>query len=294
MLIPEYKDTYSLDKKPVRLSTECTRKRNTFHMHGNMQLCYVNSGSLIHLINGREYLQTAGSCAIIPPFTGHTPNLHKSDDTPVVSFISFYDTFLTDRGYNFFPFLQEGTFFNGFLIPYIYRFSPEKIPLANEVTYSLRAELGSESRTDLDKTAALITELLSMMCEIPSDFKLSKPIQKNKEMVFKTIEYFNNNYQNKILIDDICDMLSVSRGTLTRNFKLFTGYSCNQILTSIRLYQATMLCGFGFSKNEASRLCGLGDVTNLSRTHKKHFGLPTDKYYKERHLITLFGTLDKI
>ena len=83
MLVPEYKDTWFLDKQPVRLSTECTRRRNVLHMHGNMQLCYVNSGTLIHSINGKDYIQTAGSCAIIPPFTGHTPNLHKSDDTPV-------------------------------------------------------------------------------------------------------------------------------------------------------------------------------------------------------------------
>lgn len=294
MLVPEYKDTWFLDKQPVRLSTECTRRRNVLHMHGNMQLCYVNSGTLIHSINGKDYIQTAGSCAIIPPFTGHTPNLHKSDDTPVVSFISFYDTFLTDRGYNFFPFLQNGTLFNGFFIPHIYQFDSEKKSLADAVTYSLRAELSSKSSTDFDKTAALIAELLGIMCETPSDFKPTKPMLKNKEMVFKTIEYFNNNYQNKIVIDDICNMLSVSRGTLTRNFKLFTGYSCNQILTSIRLYQANMLYGFGFSKNEAARRCGLGDATNLSRTCKKHCGLPTGNYYKERHLITLFGMLDKI
>ncbi len=294
MLIPEYADTHFLEKKSVRISTECIRRRNVSHMHGNMQLCYVNSGSLLHSINGRDYVQPVGSCAIIPPFTGHTPNLHKSDDTPVISFISFYDTFLSDRGYNFFPFLQNGTFFNGFLIPNFYQFDSEKIPLANAITYSLREELSSKSGTDFDKVAALIADLLGMMCETPSDLKVSKSIQKNKEMVFKTIEYFSNNYQKKIVIDDICDILSVSRGTLTRNFKLFTGYSCNQILTSIRLYQATMLYGFGYPKNEIARLSGLGDITNLSRTFKRHFGVSTDRYYKERHLITLYGKLDKI
>ena len=294
MLIPEYADTHHLGKQSVRLSTECTRRRNVAHMHGNMQLCYVNSGSLIHSINGREYIQTAGSCAIIPPFTGHTPNLHKSDDTPVISFISFYDTFLSDRGYNFFPFLLNGTFFNGFLIPHFYQFDSEKIPLANSITYSLREEVNSKSGTNFDKVASLIADLLGMMCETPSDFKVSRPMQKNKEMVFKTIEYFNNNYQKKIVIDDICELLSVSRGTLTRNFKLFTGYTCNQVLTSMRLYQAIMFYGFGFSKDETAKLSGLGDETNLSRTSKKHFGLPMDRYYKERHLITLFGMLDKI
>ncbi|MBQ2742736.1 MAG: helix-turn-helix transcriptional regulator [Oscillospiraceae bacterium] len=294
MLIPEYADTHHLGKQSVRLSTECTRRRNVAHMHGNMQLCYVNSGSLIHSINGREYIQTAGSCAIIPPFTGHTPNLHKSDDTPVISFISFYDTFLSDRGYNFFPFLLNGTFFNGFLIPHFYQFDSERIPLANSIIYSLRAEVNSKSGTNFDKIAALIADLLGMMCETTSDFKISKPIQKNKEMVFKTIEYFNNNYQKKIVIDDICELLSVSRGTLTKNFKLFTGYTCNQVLTSIRLYQAIMFYGFGFSKDETARFSGLGDITNLSRTFKKCFGLSMDRYYKERQFITLFGKLDKI
>ena len=122
---PLFEQSSYLETIPARVSTQCLRERNYLHMHEHVQICYVLSGTLKHIINGREYIQTADSCAFILPYMSHMTDLLDSDDTPIVVFITFRANFLTDFGYDFFPYLGDIAHFEWRSIPVMHIFKDD-------------------------------------------------------------------------------------------------------------------------------------------------------------------------
>jgi len=115
-MLPLYNATYFWGL-PVRVNTKTIRDRDWPHFHKHIQICFVLSGELKHRINGTDYVQRAGSCSFVLPYTAHTLDSRDSDDTPVIFYAWFDENFLTERGYDLYSYGSGIAHFEGFEIP---------------------------------------------------------------------------------------------------------------------------------------------------------------------------------
>lgn len=101
--------------------------------------------------------------------------------------------------------------------------------------------------------------------------------------VNKTIEYIQNNYQNKITVKDLAKYLSLNRSYLTSVFKKFLNMSPQQFLLKFRITKASeMLTKTDMSIGNISRSCGYEDPLSFSKAFKKVKGISPSNFRKNK------------
>lgn len=271
-----------LDRIPIKISTQCNRKKNIMHIHNHVQLCYVLSGTLKHTLNNKTYIQNPGSCIIILPYTRHMIDLTESDDTPVVTFISFFDNFMTDRGYRFFPYGENTARFEERMIPMFSEFSGERREIADELVRNMMAEFSKQKNMSYDRIASRLAELFHIICiDTPKDCDL-RLIEERITGINKAVKYIEEHYAEKITIDTLCSVAAMSRSMFTQHFKAITGMTLAQFLVSFRMRKAlNLVLWTELSLNEIASKTGLYNKTNLVRTFSKHFGESPIRYREQ-------------
>ncbi|MEN6315526.1 MAG: AraC family transcriptional regulator [Clostridiaceae bacterium] len=85
------------------------------------------------------------------------------------------------------------------------------------------------------------------------------------------LEYVENNYADRITIDQLCDMAHISRFYFCRVFKSITGKSLGEYLNQLRINKAEALLKDGdVNITEAAISCGFDDINYFSRVFKKY------------------------
>ena len=222
---PKYTSVTFLDKLPVRVSAQLHRQDCANHFHRNIQLVHVLSGTLWHTVNEKLYLQTAGTGSPLLPFVPHITDLMHSDDTPVVIFCSFFDSFLTDRGIEFFPYGGNLAHFEGKHIPVSYR-SDDASPIFREMLN----EFNLEKKMSIDRIAELVCSFFRCICKEPMDKREGAVLKKQLSGINRVIDYVDENYPRKLEIDDMCEIAEMSRSTFTSRFRQITGRSFAELL----------------------------------------------------------------
>lgn len=277
-------DSFSSINLPVIVSTQCHRQANTEHLHRHCQLCYVLSGNMTHLIDGRTYPQNPSSCAIIFPYTPHQVDFTKSEDTPVGVFISFHIDFLAERGIGFFPLNRNMARFNNSLLPNFREFSGNDKEYADGIIREIMAEFSKQREMSFDKIANLIVDFFKIMCVDNFNSVETELPETHINAINKAIAYLEKNYEKKLSIDKLCSVAAMSRCMFTKYFKAVTGMTFAQFLLALRLQRAAaMLARDELSLNEIAKLTGLNDKTHLSHMFVKHFGMPPMKY--KEHIL---------
>ncbi len=273
---PLLEQTVSLDHLPARVSAQCLRQDTSFHMHRHTQLVYNLSGELSHRIRNEHFAHTKGAVASILPYTPHSTSLFNSEDTPVIIFISFFDDFLQNHGYDFFPF-GKNPHFEGHKIPY---FSlPESIEAeikTSGIVREMRNEFKLAENTSFDRIAELLAELFRCICREKLQAHENALSRRQSEGITAAVKHIEQNFREKITIDTLADLAEMSRSTFTSRFREFTGLSVSDFLLSVRLYRASKLMLFQkdeHSMDEIAEKCGLYDHTNLVRVFRKAFGV---------------------
>ena len=272
---PLLEKTMYLEKFPVRVSTQCLRKKNDLHMHRHLQLCYVLSGTLRHFINGKEYIQQPNSCAFILPYMHHRTNLVDSEDTPIVVFLSFWEEFLTEHGYDLFSY---SSFFNGYSIPVIREFETDE---TRDLIHKLIDEYSIDEENDYASIAADIASLFSLACTEKLPKSPSRVLRNRVADINHAIVYISEHYPKKLTIDELASFSNMSRSTFTTNFKAVTGFSFLDFLAAVRL-DAALHFFDNETPDEIAEATGLYDRTNLTRVFKRYLGMTLNEIREAR------------
>lgn len=92
-------------------------------------------------------------------------------------------------------------------------------------------------------------------------------------------EYLDDNYQNKISLDEISNKFGISKFYLTRVFKEKYGVSINTYLCQVRITKAKNMLRFTDEKIETiGRECGLGEPNYFSRIFKNVEGITPSEF----------------
>jgi AraC-like DNA-binding protein len=94
---------------------------------------------------------------------------------------------------------------------------------------------------------------------------------RNLKRFNSVLEYIENNYNDKITIDQLCFMVNISRFYFCRLFKSITGKSMGEYLNQLRINKAESFLQNGdVNITEAAMSCGFDDINYFSRMFKKY------------------------
>ena len=279
-MLPLFNNTTYLDRVPIRVSTQAVRHMDYFHFHRRIQLCFVLSGTIEHSICGNAYIQQAGSCAFLLPYTPHIIDSRNSESTPLIAHIWFHEDFLKNYGYSFSSYGEYANF-NGYKIPIVSDFQ-DCNDAHTQVMHELINEFAREKNLSLKKMAQLTAKLFSLAC--------TEPVEKKKDNLFKrqlagidvAIDYMENNFNKKISLDELCEISGMSRRSFTSHFRNITKLTPLQYMLAIRLQTAfKLIMETDMLYDEVASSTGLGDHSNLSRVFIKNLGVTPSQFVEE-------------
>ena len=269
---------------PITLTLECTRKTDGTHFHNYTQMWYMLSGTMKHTIGGATYNQSPGSLTVVSPYTRHNIDTAESDDTPVYVSISFTDNFLTDSGYRYFSFTNSRVRFEEREIPEFSQLSGSKREIGDMLARRMHAEFSKHYDMNYDILRELLVEFIKLFCitEVNTvDITLPR---ERANAVAKAVAYISQHCTEKITIDTLCKISAMSRRVFTTSFKIVTGLTVVEFITSLRLDLARYYILFTEkSGSEIAELCGFCDKAHLSRVFSSNYKMsPTE--FKRRNL----------
>lgn len=129
-----------------------------------------------------------------------------------------------------------------------------------------------------EKLISLLTLLLGTSGS--ADGHPSKKTKKQDLQMVK--DYLDQNYVEKITLDNLSERFFINKFYLTRLFKEQFGISVNNYLIQVRITHAKMLLRLsGMSIEKVGQECGINDANYFSRIFKKMEGISPGEYRKK-------------
>ena len=237
-----------------------------YHMHEYYEISLILSGNVKVLLPKSVQSGTMSRLVLTRPMTSHLilcePNqLYKRLN------LLFSDQFLTEE----FPKKHQ--------LMGVFGKHGNVIPLTEDQAKEF-LKLAEETRDETDD----LRQKLRLMLFLSKVAELSKTDEKASEAlplcVSEALSFIQENYQGKILADELAWRLGVSRTTLMTTFKRYTGFTLNEYLTRYRLKLAIPLLRGGQTQQNVAELCGFGDSCNLIRAFKRCFDMTPGQYLR--------------
>ncbi len=253
-----------------------------YHDHDYTELAYILSGKGKYLVEGAEYDVEPGDLVICNPGVKHT-HIVSNPKEPTIEFIAgFTDFQFKNMSPNSIELRNGGC---------IIHMSSE---LRQEVSMHCYAMIAEKERNQIGRYFMFKTHLMQMLLLVMREIsEIEKCDQKgcnfesyNKNYaVNRIINYLNENYENKISLEQIAHNIYLSPVYISKIFKEETGESPINYLIKIRLEKAKDILlnpDSGSIKSIATQV-GYDDVYHFSKLFKKYYGV-SPLYYKKRAL----------
>lgn len=257
-------------------------KDGVYHDHDFTELAYILSGRGKYLVDGKEYEVEAGDLILCNPGVKHT-HIVTNQKEPTIEFISgFTDFHFKNMPANSIA-MKEGSC--------ILHTSAE---LRQELSMHCYTMIAEKEGSKVGRYFMFKTHLMQMLLLIMREIvEVEGPEQKgcnfesyNKSYaVNRIINYLNENYEQKISLEQIAHNMYLSPVYISKIFKEETGESPINYLIKIRLEKAKeiLLNSEGGSIKSIANQVGYDDVYHFSKLFKKYYGI-SPLYYKKRAL----------
>lgn len=252
---------------------------STYHDHDFTELTYILSGKGKYLVEGKVYDIEAGDVIICNPGVKHQ-NILVNPKEPTVEFFAGFTGFHFKNMPPNSIVLKDGS--------YVLHTTTESKQEIAKHCYEMIAENESAQIGKYFMLKAHLMQILLLM--IRDITEVEERTQKgctfesyNKSYaVKKIINYLNENYENKISLDQIAHNMYLSPVYISKIFKEETGESPINYLIKIRLEKAKdiLLNSDGGSIKSIANSVGYEDVYHFSKLFKKYYGI-SPLYYKK-------------
>jgi AraC-like DNA-binding protein len=254
------------------------------HAHDYFQVCYLNRGSCLHQVNGKQATLVKGDLFSIPPDYRHKIDLLPDKELQII-LIDFMP-FLLDRSlrdlkemHQFidFAFIQPFAALNDEPLP--------KLNLSHEgqaETEALIADMMRELELKRDGYTLLVkadlTRLLVIAGREYARFMAESPGQRivsaNRKGMEEAVAYIGLHYCEELTLQSAAAKACVSPSYFSSMFKAWKGVTFVEYVTALRLKEAQrLLRETDRSVEEIALAAGFNHLTHFHRVFKRHTGL---------------------
>ncbi len=252
------------------------------HTHEYFQIYYIAKGSLMHFIGNNSSKLRQSDMFIIPPRV-----VHYIVPEPSTVFYSF--SFMPD-------FLGEGNPNNKLVSLFLRNLLTEKniLPKVSidsiDIFYieSIMERMLNEFNCKdfgfseiIHSYAVLLVAVLAR--NYFKKYTLPEYFDNSKQFVLHCIEYIENNFAERITLDEITKRSAMSKNRFCELFFKLTGHSFNRYLNICRIKKATEYIKDGYKIIAIYGLCGYSDFSTFYRNFKKIMGI-SPKEFKKNNL----------
>ncbi|MGB8453884.1 MAG: AraC family transcriptional regulator [Anaerocolumna sp.] len=252
---------------------------SVYHDHDFTELTYILSGKGKYFLEGAVYDVEAGDVIICNPGVKHQNIVVNPKEPTVEFFAGFTDFHFKNMPPNSIT-LKDG----GYVLHTISE-------LKQEISRHCYEMLAENEACQVGKYFMLKAHLMQILLLVIRDISEVQDINQkgcnfesyNKSYaVKKIINYLNENYENKISLDQIAHNMYLSPVYISKIFKEETGESPINYLIKIRLEKARdiLLTSEGGSIKSIANSVGYEDVYHFSKLFKKYYGI-SPLYYKK-------------
>ncbi len=252
------------------------------HCHNHAELWYVLKGKMKNIINGREYIQTPGTFALVRAYNAHNIDTTLSDETPVIFSASANESVLEELGFDCFLRHSSVACIDGRLLPEFTELSGKKKAEADILARRLLEESSKMHPDSPKKRILLFAEFLRIFADNMPAFRITKSFKEKTRLMNEAADYIVSHYNENIPLDSLAEKAHMSKRRFTDNFRSVTGMTTGELLRLKRMYHADQLLCFSEKTLEdiASKI-GFYDKSSFSHTFKSHFGITPAEYRRK-------------
>lgn len=245
---------------------------SALHFHSALELVYFIDGELEIAVNGNVISTKKDDLVLINSSIVHGFSAIKKPLDYYVLIVS--DEFLKSNGL-----LTEHTLYNNIIE-------------SKEIKELFKKMILEYERGDKFSNLSIISKIIDVFVILNRELKRDKSNAiyvdvKKLSIVKSALGFLNENYKEKLSIDEISQHLNYSKSYLSHAFKEITGYSIIEYLNVIRCQNARALLNKGCSVSETAYECGFAELSYFTRIFKKVTGITPSLARKER--VTLFN-----
>jgi AraC-like DNA-binding protein len=262
----------------------------TKHTHDYMQIWYVEEGSFIHYINGTSNRLSTGCMFVIPPFVTHEIGLIAGENVKIYG-CEFLANFinenisLEDSSSSLFDFAYIEPFLvtNENVLPRLH-LAGKSMSKVEELFINMLAEYTDEKKYYEINIKADLLKLLAVIAreyENQDDIHSHEIFYKYRQSVKAAITFINENYTEKIYIEDVCKIALMSHTYFSYLFKQITGKTFVEYVNKLRIAKAVeLLTSTDMPIGDICLLSGFNDTAYFIKVFKKETGISPRQYRK--------------
>lgn len=137
---------------------------------------------------------------------------------------------------------------------------------------------------DICRSARLNALTIEILIELRVNHMLEEKTRDTKkshfEVIKKAIKYIRENYDKKLLLDEIAQNVYMDKYTLSREFKKTTNQTVVQYINSYRCTKASEYISEGMAVSQAALMCGFTNMSFFTKTFKRYMGSQPHTYKK--------------
>ncbi len=254
------------------------------HTHEYFQIYYISKGTLMHFIEDKSSKLHQSDMFIIPPGVVHY--ISPEPDTVFYSF-SFMPEFLSDAN-------QSGRLVSHFLrnllteknlLPKV-SVNSEDVFYIEDIMERMFNEFNSKDFGFSEIIHSYAVLLVAVLAR--NYFKkntLPEYFDNSKQFVLHCIEYIENNFSDRITLDEISKRSAMSKNSFCQLFYKLTGHSFNSYLNMCRIKKAAEYIKDGYKITAIYGLCGYTDFSTFYRNFKKIMGVSPKEFKRSSFKI---------
>ena len=255
-------------------------KVSTYHYnwHSGVEILILLKGRIDMSCNSEVFTMEPLDTIIISPQVGHATLALEEDTTALVIHVSkeFFQYFDPNFGmYQFVLRSDENNRYNSFFTTLRHHAAMMMLLMVNGESSTNR--LGVEYHY-----LALSSEVYDKIDAVKSIHGNAKPADMTVATFDKMIAYIDENYQQKIELEDIAKIGGYNVNYTSQFFKRQLGVSFLEYLLRLRLREATVrLANSEDGVAHIASTCGFADIKSFNVAFKKHFHTTPSEYRKQ-------------
>ncbi len=244
----------------------------TMHAHDFYEIYCLLNGKMNFLVDGRSFPLEPGTILLVAPGELHKPDI-EGPPRDFDRIVLWMNPGLVSSLYGLFPqvlqVFDEQQQRSRLVIP-----DPKTYQIMLNLMQSLLYE---KELADADSPYLSNLILTQLLINISRILRLHpEPNRKpttRYAAIMKVYEYINQNYQNKINVNYLCEHFFMDRNTLTRQFRRVIGMTPGEYLRRKRLEEAYALIRRGSAVLDAGYQCGFTDYSAFYRAFRAVYGI---------------------